>query len=127
MFRVALVAEFAGESVLTGRRVVGALLRTHSVRQHCASLGIDRARLVTVVDDPQFLSFEECERRVASNVGVAAPLPLDSALLPVFRAIIERDGHLGASPVGLLRDILRADAELADLLASHGLTAESLR
>jgi hypothetical protein len=113
---------------LTGRRVVAALLRTDAVRERCSRAGIDQARLFAAVDDPRFLSFEECERQVASDAGGGAvvPLPLDSALLPVFSAIIERDGHLGASPVELLRDILRADAALAKLVAPHGLTAESL-
>lgn len=99
MFRVALVAKCAGEPVLTARRVVAALLGTDSGLEFCARAGIDHKRLITVVDGPRYLSFEECERRLASDVSVPKRLPLDSALLPVFRTIIERGGHLSASPL----------------------------
>lgn len=118
MLEAALVAHYAGESHLTGRRVVAALLRTDSARELCARAGMDHGRLVAAVDDPQL-------GVVPAPQGLVL-LPLDSALLPVFGAVIERDGHLSASPLDLLRDILRADAALAELVAPCGLTPELL-
>jgi hypothetical protein len=140
MFWVALATQCAGERSVTGKRIAASLLRTDSLRELCSRKQIDSARLFVAVEEPGTPSFEECQRRVRSDLaekGLAfaskehqatvQPRPLDPIALGVVGAILERDGHLGASPLELLLDLIRADAGLAELLAPHGLDAESIR
>lgn len=140
MFWVALAAQCAGETHVTAKRIVAALLRTDSVRELCSRKQIDSARLFAAVEEPGTPSFEECQRRVRGDLaekGLAFASkehqasvqlrPLDPVAMGVVGAILERDGHLGASPLELLLDLIRADPGLAELLAPHGLDAESIR
>lgn len=139
MFWAALAAQHTGETHMTANRIAAALLRTDSIRELCARAQLDLGRLLDAVEDPQVLSFEECERLVwreleekglefASKEHQASVQrrPLQPEVLPVFSAILDRHGHMAASPLELLRDVLRADAALAARLAPHGLDAEAI-
>lgn len=68
MFWVALVAQCASETSLTGKRIVASLLRTGSVGEFCSRTQIDSARAFEAVEDRQTLSFEECVRRVRKDL-----------------------------------------------------------
>jgi len=139
MFWAAAAAQCAGETHLTGNRIVVALFRTGALRELCERLQIAPAGVIDAVEDPRALSFEECERRVreelaASGLEFASPAhrasvplrPLDPGVKGVFDAVLERHGHLGVSPLELLLDLIRADPVLAQKLARQGLTAASI-
>lgn len=134
MFWTALVAQCAGEPVVTGRRIVAALLRTESIAAFCARARIDSARVRDAVDDPSVPTFDECVRRVEAELaekGLAFASkehqasvqrrPLDPRVKAVFDDMIERHGQLGDTPLELLLGLMRADPVLAGLLTSHGM------
>jgi hypothetical protein len=134
MFWTALVAQCAGEPVVTGRRIVAALLRTESIAAFCARAGIDSARVRDAVDDPAELPFDECVRRVEAELaekGLAFAShehqasverrPLDPRVKGVFDDMIERHGQLGDTPLEVLFAVMRADPVLAGLLAPYGI------
>ena len=140
MFWAALAAQCAGETHMTANRIVAALLRADTIREFCSRAHIDAARVMEAVEDPQALSFDECERRVRSELAAKGLelasrehqatvqlRPLDPAVRGVFDRVIERHGHIGVSPLELLLDLMRADAALAGRLAPHGLSAEAIR
>ena len=140
MFWAALAAQCAGETQVTGSRIVAALFRADSVREFCSRAQIDSARVMDAVEDPQALSFAECERRVRSELAAnglelgsrehqetVQRRPLDPAVRGVFDRMIEQHGQIGVSPLELLLDLIRADAALAERLAPHGLSAEAIR
>lgn len=139
MLWAAAAAHCAGETQLTGNRIVVSLLRTGAVRELCRRLQIAPAEVIEAVEDPRVLSFEECERRVRGELAgnghefaspehrASVPLrPLDAGVKGVFGAVLERPGHLGVSPLELLLDLIRADPALAQILARQGLTAASI-
>jgi hypothetical protein len=139
MFWAALAAQCAGETVVTRNRIVAALLRAGSVRELCSRARIDSARLLDAVDDPQALSFEECERRVRGELTTKAIelgseehrsgvqlRPMEPVAREVFDGIIERQGHIGVAALELLLALIRADPVLAQRLAPHGLTAQAI-
>ena len=139
LFWAALAAECAGETHVTGNRIAAALLRSDSVRDFCSRAQIESARVLDAVDDPQTLSFDECERRVRSELardGVELGSqqhrarvqlrPIDPVVRGVLDLIIERHGHVGVSPLELLRDLIRADPSLAARLMPHGLDADAI-
>jgi hypothetical protein len=140
MFWVALAVQCAGETHVTAKRIVAALLRTDSVREFCSGAKIDSERVMDALEDSDTLSFAECERRVRSELAAnglelgskehqdtVQRRPLDPAVRGVFDRMIERYGHIGLSPLELLLDIIRADPALAERLAPHGLNAEAIR
>lgn len=142
MFCAAVVADCADETYVTGRRLVASLVRTASVRAFCSRAEIDLAPVFAAVDDPEQLSFAECERRVwrdlsergvefASNEHAAGiqerKRPLEPTVRGVIDAVIDRYGQLGAPPLELLLDLIRLDPALVGCLSPHGLTAESIR
>jgi hypothetical protein len=134
MFRAVLAAQCAGEPVVTGRRIVAALLRTESIAAFCSRARIDSARVRDAVDDPATLAFDECERRMEAELaekGLAfgskehqasvQRRPGDPRLKAVFDNIVERHGRLAVAPLELLFALMRADPVLARLLAPHGI------
>jgi len=139
MFWAALAAQCAGETHVTGNRLVASLLRTRAAGDFCARAGLDSARVLEAIDDPRALSFEECKRGVLRDLAekgivfaskqhqaTVETRPLEPIVRPVMKAVFERFGHIGAPPLELLRDLIRADPALAERLAPHGLDAESL-
>ena len=140
MFWAALAAQCAEETQVTESRIVAALLRADSIKEFCSRAQIDGERVMDAVEDPQALSFAECERRVRSELAAnglelgsrehqdtVQRRPLDPAVRGVFDRMIERHGQIGVSPLELLLDLIRADAALAERLAPHGLNAEAIR
>lgn len=139
MFWAALAAQCAGERYVASNRIVASLLRTPSVRELCSRAQIDPARVFGAVDDPQALSFEECEREVMQDLadkglelGSQEHLasverrPLEPAMKAVFDAIEQRPDRSAIAPLELLADLIRADPALAERLAAHGLTAGAI-
>lgn len=139
MFWAALAAQCAGESYVTGSRIVASLLRTRSVERFCARAQIDSARVRDAVDEPHTLSFDECERRVRTELAAqdlefasrehqagVRLRPLEPAVRDVFYALLDLHGRLGVPPLELLRDVLRADTALAQRLTPHGVTVDSI-
>jgi hypothetical protein len=135
MLWAAAAAQCAGETYLTGNRIVVSLLRTSAFRELCQRLDVAPADVIGAVEDPPVLSFDECERRVKGDLAVsglefASPehrdsvhlRPLDRAVKGVFDAVLEQHGHLGISPLELLLDLIRADPALEQSLAHQGLT-----
>lgn len=123
MYRAALAAQIAGESYVSGDRIIGSLLRTDGVREFCLRAAVDSARVLEAIGDAQSPSFEECEQRAKSGPALQL-LPLDPFLKPVFDAVLHREGQFAISPLALLLEILRVHAALATRLAPYGLTAE---
>jgi hypothetical protein len=136
MFRAAVVAQCAGETNVTANRILAALLRADTLTELCSRAHIDSALVMKAVEDPETLSFEECERRVRSELagnGVAfgsrehqAAIqyrPLDPVVRPVLDRTFQRHGHVAVSPLELLLDLIRADPAMAERLATHGLDA----
>jgi hypothetical protein len=70
MFWAALAAQCAGETHMTANRIVAALLRANTIREFCSRAQIDSARVMNALEDPQRMTFEECERRVRSQLAV---------------------------------------------------------
>lgn len=139
MFWALLVAQCANETHVTSNRIIASLLRSESVSAFLSRAQIDAARLLEAVDDPQLLSFEECERRIHAELalneivlgseehrGRVQLRPLDPVAREVMNKVIERYGHVGVSPLELLREMLRADSVLASRLAPYGLDAEAV-
>lgn len=139
MFWVAAAAQCAGEICLTENRIVVSLLRTNAFREFCQRLHIAPDEVINAIEDPQALSFEECERRVRRDLAVNGHefasqehqasiqlRPLDPSVKGVFHAILEQQGQLGVSPLELLLDLIRTHPSLAQSLALHGLTADSI-
>lgn len=133
MFWAALAAQCAGERTVTANRIVAALLRTPSVRALR-----DSADLFAAVDDPRTLSFAECELRVMQDLvdhslelgskehqATVERRPLEPAVKPVFDALLLEDQFL-VSPLELLLALIRADPALAERLAPHGLTIDTI-
>lgn len=139
MFWAAVAVQCAGETHVTQSRIVVSLLRTKALKELCQRLQIAPAGVIAAVEDPHALSFEECERRVRRDLAgnghefaskehqASIQLrPLEPVVKGVFHAVLEQYGQIGASPVELLLDLIRADPALAERLAPHGLTAESI-
>lgn len=139
MFRVALAAQCAGETYMTANRIAVGLLRTDAFRELADRLQIAPADAISAIEDPNVLSFDECERRVQQDLAERGfdfaskehqasvqRRPLDPAVKPVFDAILEEHGHLAVPPLELLRRIVNMDPELAARLAEQGLPAEAL-
>ena len=139
MFWAALAAQCAGEPSVTGSRIVEALVRTNAVGKLCQHLQVDPQGVIDAVEDPQVLSFAECERRVRADLArkdlefgskehqtSVQRRPLEPAVKGVFDAMLERHGNIGASPLELLLDLICATPTIADQLAPLGLTAESI-
>ena len=139
MFWAAVAAECAGEKYVTASRTVASLLRTNAVIELCSRAQIDSAHVRAAVDDPQCLSFEECERKVKRDLAdkgleflsnehrSAVELRrFEPAVERVFDAILERHGRLAIPPLELLGDVIGADPALAQRLAAHGLTARTI-
>ncbi len=139
MFWAALAAQCAGETHMTANRIVAALLRANTIREFCSRTQIDSARVMDALEDPQTLSFEECERRVRNQLAVnglqlgsrkhQATIqyrPVEPAVRGVLDRVIEQHGQIGVSPLELLLDLIRADSVLAECLAPHGLNAEAI-
>lgn len=139
MFWAAAAAQCAGETHLTRNRIVVSVLRTNAVMELCQRLHIAPADVIDAVEDPHALSFEECERRVRRDLAAYGHefaskehqasiqlRPLDPGVKEVFHTVMEQHGHLGVSPLELLLDLIRADPALAERLALHGLSADSI-
>ena len=125
---------------MTVNRIVAVLLRANTIREFCSRAQIDSARVMDALEDPQTLSFEECERRVRSELAVNGlelgsrghqatiqSRPVEPAVREVLDRVIEQHGQIGVSPLELLLDLIRADSALAECLAPHGLNAEANR
>ena len=139
MFRAALAAQSAGETHITAKRIVASLLRANTVREFCSRAQIDSARVFGAVDDPQALSFEECERKVMQDLAdkglelgskehqaSVERRPLEPAMKAALDALEQRPDHSAIAPLELLVDLIRADSALAERLAAHGLTAGAI-
>jgi hypothetical protein len=139
MFWAALAAQCADETHLTRNRIVVSLLRTDAVRQLCQHLQIAPAKVIEAVEDPRALSFEECERRVRSDLAESGLelgskehqasvqlRPLDPVVKHVFDTLLERDGQLAVTPLELLLVLLRADPPFAQRVADRGLTVGAI-
>lgn len=139
MFWAVIAAQCAGETHVTTNRIVVSLLRTYASGELCRRLHIAPAAVIDAVENPHALSFEECERRVMSDLAArglefaskehraSVPRwPLEPSVKGVFDAVIDQHGALSISPLELLRDVIHTDAALAQRLAIHGVTAESI-
>lgn len=140
MFWAALAAQYAGESYVTRNRIIAALLRTESIADFCSRMHIDVSGLLDAVDDPETLSFRECQRMVTADLAekglelgsvehraTVQRRSVDPSIRPVLDAVLDRHGYMAASPLELLLDVVQADATLAERLACYGLTAASIR
>ena len=129
MFWAGLAAQVAEERYVTTNRIVAALLRTPSVRALCSETAF------AVMDDPQTLSFDECERRVMRDLAdkglelgskahqdTVVRRHLEPSVKPVFDALLDRPEQFMVSPLELLVALVRTDDSLAERLAPHGLT-----
>ena len=137
MFMAALAAQHAGEACVTRSRVVAALLRTPSISEFCTRAKIDSARVIDDIDDPQALSFAECERNLLrecalkgfrwgsrEHMATVVLRPLDPVVKRVIDGILFEPPHLNIEPLKLLLRIIQVDQAMAECLAGHGLTAE---
>ncbi|SRR5688572_29945187 len=118
MFRAALVAQSAGETHITAKRIVASLLRANSVREFCSRAQIDSARVLDAVSDEFDSTVDQ------------APIehrPVEPLVRGVLDKVIEQHGQIGVSPLELLLDLMRADPALAERLAPHGLNAAAIR
>lgn len=135
MFWAALVAQCAGEAQVTASRIAAALLRTDTARAR-----LDSVRVLSAADDPQAISFEECEQRVRRELAASGTefaskehqatvqlRPLEPHVRTVLGQLIDRDGAILVPPLPLLLELLLAHPALAARLASHGLSVESIR
>ena len=135
MFWAALVAQCAGEAHVTASRIAAALLRTDAARAR-----LDSARMLAAVDDPQAVSFDECEQRVRRELAATGSefaskehqatvqlRPLEPHVQKAVSALIGRDGAILVTPLQLLLELLLADLTLAARLAPHGISVESIR
>ena len=132
MFWCALVAQCADEPTVTANRIAASLLRTTLVEEFCADAQLDITHLRDAVEDPA-KPFDECQQKIRSELAAkriafasnehqasVQPRPLDPRVKPVFDGILERYDRLAIPPLDLLNELIRADAELARRLASHG-------
>jgi hypothetical protein len=123
LFRALLAARCAGEPVVSRNRVVVALLMAAGVAD----------ALIEEIEDPNAISFDECQRRAAEEVArsgfafgsrehIAAvrPLPVDPEAERPLRALLEQHPHPEIMPLDALRALLRADPALAARLARRG-------
>lgn len=140
LFWTIVVVQCAGETHVTASRIAAALLRTGSLLDVLGRLRLEPADVFAAAEGSG-TPYEDCVRKVMSDLeeqGLAFASaehqatverrPLEQpAVKAVFDAILEQHGAVTISPPALLMDLLRADAALAERLASRGLTTEAIR
>ena len=140
MFWAALAEESADEPMTSANRVAAALLRMDSVKAFLIRAQLDAARVLEAVDAPGSLPFDECERRVLSELARKG-LELGSVehraafrprrLVPVVGEAVDSVFNpyddRPVSALELLLALIRADVALAERLAPHGVSVTQLR
>lgn len=120
MSQAARAAQCAGEPTVTARRIAAALLSADSVREFCARARIDSARVLEVLGDT-------CDNEARSpELGSIQQRPLDPTVRLLLDPIIKRHGHVIVPPLELLRNLIRSDQVVAELVAPYGLDADVL-
>jgi len=130
MFWAACVAQCAEEPYVSANRVVSSMLRAPSVRALCSRLQIE-------VADPDTPSFDECERRVMQDLAdkglelgskehqaTVVRRPLEPPVKLVFNQLLDR--QFLVSPLETLLALMEGIPAVAERLAAHGLTAETI-
>lgn len=129
MFSAAVVAQCAGESVVSTSRLAASLLRTGSVQQFCVQTNLPLERIALAADDPRSPSYDDClvqAKKRLDDTGIEFGSdahrtslmlrPLAPAIQRVLDPLVERHGRIAVSPLQLLRDLIASDPELADRL-----------
>jgi hypothetical protein len=141
MFVAVAVAIAAGEGRVGFRRLASAILRTDELVQLCTHADIANTSLQDAVDEPGQRSFAVVFSSIESSLAVRGehfgsayhiaslpPWPLDGQ---VRSALMNRTAfpdmpEQNLTPLHVLLLLLVADSELAETLASRGLTQETV-
>jgi hypothetical protein len=141
MFWAALVADCAGEPLTRATRVAAALIRAPSVAEFCSRAGIALTPIKAALEDPETVTFNECQRIVMTKLEEAGVelaskehlammqsrlRPLEPLVREVLDPMVAEQGHLALSPLQFLLELMRADSALAERLAPHGMSVEAL-
>lgn len=130
MFRVALVAQYAGEPQVTRDRIVASFLSSAGVAPEA----------IRAVEGPQPIPFADAMRRVEEELqekGIAfaskehldrvQTRPLEPAVLAAFNTVMHREDERPMTLLEFLLELMRTDAELTARLAAQGLDEAALR